>query len=167
MLRQNDVASESHTGKERGAQDYASQALAGVPLVSLRASAGNGEEPYSPLIDEYIGYSRSALREIGVAASRLLLLSVSGDSMIRTLWPGDRILVSTWDGNDPIHNGGIYVFHRQYQGVLVKRTLWQQDGSLLLRSDNPDYHDVDFAIQPGEAAEWKIIGRVLRVEKNL
>lgn len=138
-----------------------------VPLVSVRPSAGDGEIPFTTEVERYLSYDRTQMRrELGVDPSRLVLMTVTGTSMMPTLLPGERVLVFTHHNGEPLHDAAVYVWKHQYNGVVIKRTRWKKDGTLILESDNRD-DPRDFVIAPGEEHEWKIVGRVVRVEKNL
>ncbi len=140
--------------------------LAHLPLASVRAAAGEGEEPFHSEVVSYVAYDRAQLRrDTGVAPERLVVMPVAGSSMLPTLLPGERVLVARYEG-EPIIDGAIYVFNRRYQGVMIKRAFWQEGGSLLLRGDNPE-EPHPMTLRPGDEDEWVIIGRVVRVEKNL
>ena len=140
--------------------------LAHLPLVSVRTEARAGEVSFYPEVASYIAYDRAQLRrDTGVAPERLVVMPVAGSSMLPTLRPGERVLVARYEG-EPIIDGAIYVLNRRYQGVMIKRAFWQEGGSLLLRGDNPE-EPHPMTLRPGVADEWVIIGRVVRVEKNL
>lgn len=137
-----------------------------VPLSSVRASGGHGEEPFQHEIRGYVAYDRAQIRrETGVDPSRLVVLPITGNSMEPTLRPGDRVIIARYCG-EPIVDGTIYVLRRDVQGVVIKRAYWTSDGTLLLRSDNRDA-PVDMRVDPTDEDAWQIIGRVVRVEKNL
>lgn len=141
-------------------------ALVYVPLSSVRASGGHGEEPFQHEIRGYVAYDRAQIRrETGVDPSRLVVLPITGNSMEPTLRPGDRVIIARYCG-EPIVDGTIYVLRRDVQGVVIKRAYWTSDGTLLLRSDNRDA-PVDMRVDPTDEDAWQIIGRVVRVEKNL
>lgn len=136
-----------------------------VPLVSVRAAAGDGEEVFQEEVVRFVSYDRTSLiRELGVRPEDLVIITVTGNSMVPTLAPGDRILVEIYRGG-PVVDGGIYVFRGNYNGVLVKRVHWTPDGTMLLRSDNPDAPN--FTIGPEEDHALEVAGRVVKVEKNV
>ena len=140
--------------------------LAYLPLSSVQATAGSGEEPFHAEIESYIAYDRAQLRrDTGVSPEQLVVMPVAGSSMQPTLLPGERVLVARYNG-EPVIDGAVYVFNRRYRGVMIKRAFWQEGGALLLRGDNPN-EPHPMTIQPGDEEDWIIIGRVVRVEKNL
>ena len=114
-----------------------------------------------------MAYNRFQLqRETGVSPDRLLMLTVAGTSMVPTLYPGDRVMIVTHTDGEPLMDRVIYVFHHALNGVIIKRIRWYKDGTLSLESDNRE-DPSDFEIGPDEAHEWKVVGRVVRVEKSL
>lgn len=146
---------------------YAESDHALIPLVRVAAGAGNGREPFEEEIDAYMAIDRVQLRrELGADPARLVLMTVSGDSMMPTLHPGDRILVLRYQG-EPIMDGGVYVLRRAWEGVMVKRVYWTEERHLRLIGDNDGGQVPVIHIEPGGEAEWTVIGKVVRVEKNL
>ena len=152
----------------KGAQEAEAREtdLVYIPLASVRANGGQGELPVSTEIEAYLALDRAAVRrELAVNPDRLVMVPVSGDSMRPTLYPGDRVLVHLLDAFH-IVDGSIYVFARRDYGVVIKRAYWQQDGSVLLRGDNRRRPN-ELRVTPQDAHEWKLVGKVVRVEKNL
>lgn len=140
--------------------------LAHVPLVSVRGDCGEGEEPFETEIESYLTFEERQIRqETGVNPRRLVAFRIVGNSMRPTLHPGDKALIAQNNG-EPIYGGAVYAFHREMQGIIVKRAHWKKDGALLLRSDNRE-DPVDFEIGPEDDHEWNVLGRVVKVIKDL
>lgn len=133
-----------------------------VPRYTLRASAGPGEPVLE--IDEKgtPNYCRSewAKRE-GLEQDKLFSIVARGDSMEPRIPDGASITVHK---QASISNNRIHVLC--YQGeCYVKRLIRQMDGSLIVRSDNPDYDD--FRLTPDMMDEVYIVGLVVSVAFNL
>lgn len=140
--------------------------IARVPLVSVVANGGVGEEPFTREVDGYLSFDERQIRtETGVSPRRLVALPITGNSMKPTLNPGDKAIVAR-GGTEGIRHGAIYVFYREHMGHMVKRAFWQGNDTLLLRSDNRN-EPVDFEIVPGDEQKWRVIGRVVKVIKDL
>lgn len=126
-----------------------------IPVYDVRASAGAGALVSDGAVSVYERFRLSFLTGlVDGGLDQLSIITVTGDSMEGTLRPGDQILVDRsagrWAGD------GIYVL--QIDGVLqVKRLQRDDDGSLLIRSDNPQYQ----TIKPKKGLPFQVIGRVV------
>lgn len=126
-----------------------------VPVFDIKASAGAGALVADDTPMVYERFRMSFLHGlVDGGFDQLSIITVTGDSMESTLRPGDQILVdrsaARWAGD------GIYVL--QIDGVLqVKRLQRDDDGSLLIRSDNPQYQ----TIKPKKGLPFQVIGRVV------
>ena len=127
-----------------------------VPVYDIKASAGAGALVADSSVPAVYEKFRMSFLQGLVDGSydKVSLITVTGDSMEGTLRPGDQILVdrsaARWMGD------GIYVL--QVDGVLqVKRLQRDDDGSLLIRSDNPAYQ----TIKPKKGLPFEVIGRVV------
>jgi len=133
-----------------------------VPRYTLRASAGAGEPVLE--VDEKgtPNYCRSewAKRE-GLEKSALFSMVVVGNSMEPRLPDGCSIIVHQ---QQTIANNRIHVLCFEGE-CYVKRLIKQMDGSLIVRSDNPDYKD--FTIDREQAAGVHIVGLVVSVSFNV
>lgn len=137
-----------------------------LPLASVSASAGPGEEAFHEEVAGYVGYSRTQMRrETGMDPAQMVILVISGSSMLPTLTPGDRLIVARYQG-EPIFDGAIYVLRNRYGGVMVKRTFWTTDGELEIRGDNEQSPSGKIDLEQ-EDSDWAVIGKVVRVEKPL
>lgn len=154
---------------EEGPPDYEAvpDALVHIPLVTVRASAGPGEEAYEERVARFVSYDRAQLvRDTGVSdPRRLSIVTVTGNSMEPTLRPGDRVLVAFQNG-EPIHDGAVYVFVNRYSGVIVKRVEWADETTLLLKSDNPDAGTIEVDVTQDDP-DWRVVGRVVKYERSM
>jgi phage repressor protein C with HTH and peptisase S24 domain len=128
-----------------------------VPKLDLGASAGHGAFAAVERAHAHIAFDARWLREVADGpAAKLSLIRVQGDSMAPTLMDGDEILVDSGDGGDRLRDG-IYVL-RVEDVLLVKRLALKAAGRrLTIRSDNPQYPDVEDC----DLASVTIIGRVV------
>ncbi len=132
-------------------------AMALVPLIDVRASAGPGAHADSEGRGTAIGFDRKWLRDLAKGSiDGLSIIRVSGDSMLPTLTDGDDIIVDTNDGADRLRDG-IYVL-RLDDMLMVKRLAREPAGrGITIRSDNPAYP----SWQACDPARIGVVGRVL------
>jgi phage repressor protein C with HTH and peptisase S24 domain len=139
--------------------DSAQQSL---PLLNADAHASQTGAAWKIEVESYMGVDRDILRsQSGGNPDQMAIMTVTGNSMADTINPGDQIIIVRHQEGDRILQGSVYVWLNAQRGVLVKRAIWQDDGSLLLRPDNdecPEIHISDI-----EAPSWRPIGRVFRV----
>ena len=83
-------------------------------------------------------------------------VEVVGDSMEPTIQRGAIIGVRPFEGS--LREGGIYLCHLQYFGLVCKRVRANGPRGLLLISDNPAYKDMEI---PPEDCESLIVGEVV------
>lgn len=128
-----------------------------IPVFDVRASAGAGAFVNSELPIAHEKFRLSYLQELVGTGGRLDQVSfirVTGDSMQDTLRPGDQILVdrsaTRWLGE------GIYIVLMD-DVLQVKRLQKDEDGTLLILSDNPEYKP----IKPKKGLSFQIIGQVI------
>lgn len=102
-----------------------------------RASAGNGEILFEhEEIDGSHAFKRSWLRSKGITSvDRCRMLEVKGDSMYPYIENDNIVLVNMDDRT--VRDGEVYVVILDGE-LLVKRLFKDVDGSVELRSDNPD-----------------------------
>ena len=136
-----------------------------IPLAGFSAGAENGSGVFAAEIADYVSYNREYIRRLGVAPARLVVITVAGDSMAPTLSPGDQLLIARRDG-EPIIDRAVYVLYGRYGGVAVKRLYWRPNGALHIIGDAQE-EPLGVIDMRGEEGEWRVVGRVLRVEKPL
>ncbi|MGX7952189.1 S24 family peptidase [Tsuneonella sp. HG249] len=123
-----------------------------VPRLPLGAAAGPGalgadERPF-----DSFRFSRTWLREQGLAGARLSAIRVQGDSMEPLLHDGDEILV---DRAQRALRDGVHVV-RLGDALMVKRLAPAGAGRALLLSQNAAYPAVEVPL-----GELEIVGRVV------
>lgn len=124
----------------------------------IEFSGGNGKVTIHELVEdtEPATYRLSWFQKHGINPSKVRRFRVSGDSMIPMLFPRDTILVNIEEVN--IIDGKLYAI-RYGDELRVKYLSRRLDGTLILRSVNPQYKDEE--ISPEMAIEHiSIIGRV-------
>lgn len=129
-----------------------------VPESQIEFSGGSGRVAIHDLVDdeEPATYRLSWFQKYGINPAKVRRFRVSGKSMEPMLYARDTILVNTEETN--IIDGKLYAI-RYGDELRVKYLSRRLDGTLILRSVNPDYKDEE--VPPQLASEHiTIIGRV-------
>lgn len=104
-----------------------------LPLYDVRVSAGHGALAEDRPSTELRAFSRVWLsREVGVAPSRLRLVTVAGDSMVPELHDGDEVMIDV--GDVEVLREGVYVFY--LDGHIYVKRLALRDAHLMIISSN-------------------------------
>ncbi len=122
-------------------------------------SAGGGNVTWEhEEVDGSHAFTKTWLQRKRLKINQCRILSIEGDSMLPELRGGFVVLIDMSD-TAPIQNGKVYAL--SVEGELrIKRLFRQVDGSLLLRSDNPDKtHYPDEIVRPEHLDRVLIIGR--------
>jgi transcriptional regulator with XRE-family HTH domain len=139
-----------------------------VPELDTRAGMGGGGVPSremrkdgkhaDPVKSEGWMFPPSFVREqLHSAATKLLVLDTSGDSMAPTLMSGDRVIVDT--GHKTPSPDGLYAIRDAFEGIVVKRLQVIRGGrrpSVKIISDNPNHAPEEVPLN-----ELEIVGKVL------
>jgi phage repressor protein C with HTH and peptisase S24 domain len=107
-----------------------------VPLLEVKASAGNGAVVEGERIAGWLHFRREYLKTVG-PVSQLRLIQVDGDSMEPTLRNGDTLMIHT--GRIEVRGGKLYACAYQPGELLVKRLHPSPGGRIAVISDNPTY----------------------------
>lgn len=128
-----------------------------VPRYDVTGSMGNGRAIHSEQIVDHLAFRAEWVRtELATSPSSLVLISAIGDSMEPTLRAHDLLLIDRSVLN--VKQDAIYAF--AVDGELrVKRIQRLFDGSLIIKSDNPEY--ATETLTPMQAESINIIGRVV------
>jgi len=133
-----------------------------LPLLNADAHASETGAAWEIEVESYMSVDRDILRtQSGGNPDQMAIMTVTGNSMADTINPGDQIIIVRHREGDRILQGSVYVWLNAQRGVLVKRAIWQDDGSLLLRPDNDNCPEIQ--VNDIEAPSWEPIGRVFRV----
>jgi repressor LexA len=106
-------------------------------------------------VEDTLPLPRSWVRD-----EEVFLLKVSGESMAPLLMPGDLVMVRV---QSRVARGEIAVALIDDEATLKR--VFEEAGGLVLKGDNPDFTPLRFA--PAEAAEVRILGKVVGVYRNL
>ncbi|QLI80815.1 helix-turn-helix transcriptional regulator [Chitinibacter fontanus] len=154
------AANEALKAGEISFEEYADLTnSAALPFYDIKASCGTGEPTFEVISHKYFTDKNELIR-LGLKPDRTFWCKAAGDSMEPAIKDGDRLLVEQLDGHSltDILNNKIYLF--SWNGELFcKRLIRQMDGSLLVKSDNSEYHR-DILITSEQAGQMKLIGRV-------
>lgn len=122
-------------------------------------SAGNGGTTWAhEEVDGSHAFTRDWLRRKRLSIAHCRVLTIEGDSMQPELQDGYVVLIDLSDCH-PIKSGKVYALSVEGE-QRIKRLFRQADGSLLIRSDNPDKTRYpDELVAPQHLDRVKIIGR--------
>lgn len=129
-----------------------------VPESRIEFAAGNGRTAMYELIEdqEPASYRLSWFQKYGINPQHVRRFRVSGDSMEPMLFARDTILVNMDETN--VIDGKMYAI-RYGDELRVKYLSRRLDGTMILRSINPNYKDEE--VSPELAGEHiSVIGRV-------
>lgn len=133
-----------------------------IPRYTVKASAGHGEPVLEIDTEGQPNYFRSGwAQKNGYKPDGLFSIVAMGDSMEPTIPNGASLIVHR---QTEIVSGRVHVLCRGDE-CYVKRLIRQMDGSILVKSENPDYKDV--LISPDDPMPLHIVGLVVSVMFNL
>lgn len=131
-----------------------------VPLINIRASAGDGalvtEEKATALLAFHKEYLRGTW---SIHTSNLFCMEVSGESMMPTINHGELLICS----HDAMHihpSDGVFIV--RFDGnIMVKRLQFLPGKKLKVSSDNTLYDPFEIALNDG--VDFAILGKVLLI----
>lgn len=128
-----------------------------VPRYDVAASMGKGAIIHNEQVVDHLAFREQWVRtELSANPKNLVLISAIGDSMEPTLRAGDLLLIDRSTAG--VKQDAIYAF--AINGELrVKRMQLKIDGSVMVKSDNPQY-DAEF-LTSEQIAALRIVGRVV------
>ncbi len=133
-----------------------------VPRYTVKASAGHGEPVLEIDTEGQPNYCRSGwAQRNGYKPENLFSIVASGDSMEPTIPDGASMIVHR---QEEVVSGKVHVICRGDE-CYVKRLIRQLDGSVLVKSENPDYKDVE--VLPDDPTPLHVVGLVVSVSFNL
>ncbi|MBF0422320.1 MAG: helix-turn-helix transcriptional regulator [Magnetococcales bacterium] len=128
-----------------------------VPGFLIRMGEGEDRPFQSTQIVDHMAFKSDWVRGVmGLDPTKIVLVSIIGDSMEPTLKEGDLVLLDQRDQN--MRNDAIYVMRRD-EDLVAKRLQRGFDGSVTIKSDNAAYEDI--RITSEQAAQLAILGRVV------
>lgn len=135
-------------------------AVAMIPRLSVRASAGIGVNNHDHPDAVRVPISRALLRRLGIRPEAAHVIEASGDSMEPTIRDADEILVHAGSlAGSEVRSEGIYVVI--LDDVTMIKRLQPILGALQLISDNERYAPI--VIPRDELERLRVIGQVRMV----
>lgn len=133
-----------------------------IPRYTVKASAGHGEPVLEVDTEGQPNYFRSGwAQKNGYRPDALFSIVAMGNSMEPTIPNGASLIVHR---QAEIVSGRVHVLCRGDE-CYVKRLIRQMDGSILVKSENPDYKDV--LISQDDPMPLHVVGLVVSVMFNL
>ncbi|MEG3640697.1 XRE family transcriptional regulator [Magnetococcus sp. PR-3] len=132
-----------------------------IPLYSVHASAGLGQQVIQEDILDHLAFKAGWLEKKGLDPRKLGMILAQGDSMFPTFNDGDVLLLDM--GQREAVDGKVFVL-RSDEHLFVKR-LQILPGRIQIVSDNPKYSPVEVTSEQREL--WEIVGRVVWVGHEL
>lgn len=128
-----------------------------IPLYDVDASAGGGAVISEERIVDRLAFRLDWIQKtLGVRPKDLVLISTSGDSMVPTLHPRDLLLMDR--SVESLDDDAIYAVQMP-DGLMVKRVQRDTDGTVLLKSDNPQYPP--FSLDPSRLEQLRVVGKLV------
>ena len=130
--------------------------LISVPLAEARLSAGTGSLEVNNHSQGSYAFRGDFLRRKG-NPRRMVLMRVSGDSMVPEIFDNDLVLLDR--GQTEISPGRLYAVGFE-DAIYIKR-IDKLPGKIVLNSVNPAYPPVSLDLRGDCAEQFRVIGRVL------
>ncbi len=128
-----------------------------VPRYDVAASMGNGAVIHSEQVVDHLAFRAEWVRtELGTSPRNLILISAIGDSMEPSLRAGDLLLIDR--SIESVRQDAIYAIAQDGE-LRIKRIQRLFDGSLVIKSDNPNYRTEELTAD--QAERMRIVGRVV------
>lgn len=131
-----------------------SRAMVTAPILSVKASAGRGNEHYEVITNGELLIDRMLFKIIP-NLKNIKAIEVEGDSMRPTLSEGDYVVI---EENPEFTGDGIYVL--QYDGVLLVKRLQSDIDGIEILSDNQNYKTRKFNPNDDQQS-FNIMGKVI------
>ena len=128
-----------------------------IPVLDVELSAGFGTCPTMEQEMYTLPFRTVTLKQRNIPINMAKVVKVTGDSMEPRLFDKDIISINTADTR--IRDGKIYavrVNELQKVKVLIRNT----DGTITLRSYNPDYTDEVISKEQIKNGEFQVLGRM-------
>lgn len=148
---------EAAEGELPSMQEDCETELITVPLAEARLSAGTGSlEVSSNSSEGGYAFRGDFLRRKG-NPRRMVLMRVSGDSMVPEIFDNDLVLLDR--GQTEISPGRLYAVGFE-DAIYIKR-IDKLPGKIILNSVNPAYPPLSLDLRGDCADQFRVIGRVL------
>ena len=147
---------EADEGELPCAQDARDSELVIIPLAEARLSAGTGSMEVSAHQEGGYAFRSDFLRRKG-NPRRMVLMRVSGDSMVPEIFDNDLVLLDR--GQTDITPGRLYAVGFE-DAIYIKR-IDKLPGKVILHSVNPAYPPLTLDLRGDNAEQFRVIGRVL------
>ena len=148
---------EAAEGELPSMQEDCETELITVPLAEARLSAGTGSlEVSSNSSEGGYAFRGDFLRRMG-NPRRIVLMRVSGDSMVPEIFDNDLVLLDR--GQTEISPGRLYAVGFE-DAIYIKR-IDKLPGKIILHSVNPAYPPLSLDLRGDCADQFRVIGRVL------
>ena len=128
-----------------------------IPVLDVELSAGFGACPTMEQEMYTLPFRAITLKQRNIPIHMAKVVKVTGDSMEPRLFDKDIISINTADTR--IRDGKIYAV-RVYDLQKVKVLITNSDGSITLRSYNPDYPDEIINREQIESGDFQVLGRM-------
>lgn len=128
-----------------------------VERVKARPRAGTGGLEVDAERDGYYSFHSSFITRKRGTEKTMKIFEAAGGSMSPTLDDGDLIMVNLAEKD--VRSGYIYLL-RMEDELMVKRLENRPGGILLIRSDNPDYEDIQVS-KHDDGTDVEIFGRMV------
>lgn len=122
--------------------------------VSVYGSIGASKSGLEPVdvVDEII-------LPVRIKKNGIIAFKVRGNSMYPSIVDGSIVLIDT-NIKQPEHEK-IFVFYMPYKGAVVKRTIFLNQDTIVLKSDNELYGEFAFTRKDFEIGEVMVVGKVI------
>ena len=130
--------------------------LVTIPLAEARLSAGTGSLEVSDAREGGYAFRSDFLRRKG-NPRRMVLMRVSGDSMVPEIYDNDVVLLD--QGQKEITPGRLYAVGFE-DAIYIKR-VDKLTGKIILHSAKPAYPPLSLDLRGDGADQFRVIGRVL------
>lgn len=150
---------------ERNLDDpiHANEQFALIPVLDIRAAAGDGAENGDTLEIGHFPIDKQFLRRLGIDPAKAHIIRAHGDSMWPTIADGSFVAINT---ADRILSDGI-IYALTYEGqTRLKRVQTSFDGGIMLISDNKELYPRE-KISKEDRERIAVAGRVFWTEKVL
>lgn len=133
-----------------------------VPMVEARLSAGSGSFETSAAIGRDYAFRRDFIQRKG-NPNDMVLMRVSGDSMEPEVCDKDVVLID--QSKKDILPGSMFAVG--FEECIYLKRIDSLPGKVILKSANPAYPPVELDVRGDLAEQFRVIGRVLWVGREL